>query len=583
MAESTPRRFQIIYVRLVSFSFFLASLPPIFSFFLPFPLCFSVLRNILVGAYPAIELIRKEHRREAHSPTMTAFNAFGKSLSDAVTLVCTADRDWTKWVCLNHDIDALPAEISLYKDHPERDWDNEQTLESGRYKDLEWACEPDWFRVDRWWQGWIPTGGGADFNPWYLDLDTLLPYVTIENRFALAEDTRKMMKSSIEELQMSVDALILVHYLNCDLPAPPRYDDSILDGTFQTLRDLRIKSTNAKRAALTRAGWILWWTKIIPDSYPVTPACIQDLLHFGLGDAYIYRGHIIDLCWDWQAFDIALFLYHRIPVFYSWGFDERNDERFSHLHPRLLVLLEDGQLLGPTAGLNLNDELTESAAASWKYDDYLMNIYANAPSGLSTYDSGSLFMVIDFEGWGRRPIGTDLAPSYASKFHFTTSTAEVTGDPIVIFWRWRPREVPTIKERLEREETRSQAFDRQSALWSIRAIFAHALAPTATRKFNIVTGTPLRDNSSSLEQRLAEHAWDTSSCAEDDDMRSITTNDEAEERNTRPLRERIGRQEGYRCERAAPVRPSLMNLTTWKNFSDKPVCNVLALQPVVTH
>jgi hypothetical protein len=519
---------------------------------------------------PNVEVTRKVHQREAHSPVMNPFNSFGKSPNEPLSQVYTIDRDWVKWVSLNHDVDALPAEISLYKDHPERDWSNEQTLESGRYKDLEWACEPDWFRIDTWWRGWIPTGGGSDFNPWYLDLDTLLPYVIIDDRFAFNEEIKARMKLSIEELQTGVDALIVTRILDCDLPGPPRYDTSILDGTFPTLRDLRVESANAKRAALDRAGWIRWWANTVPDSYFAAPTCVQDLLHFGLSDAFIYRGFVIDLCRDWQAFDISLCLHYHVPIFYAWGFDERNDERFCRLHPRLLELSEDGQSLDhPTESLPINDELTRAAAASWKYDDYLTNIYSQAPTGLSTYDSHSTFTVIDFEGWGRRRIEAKLAPSYASKFHFTTSTDEVTGDPVVVFWRWRPREVPDLEDLPARDETRSQLLERQSGLWVIRGIFAQALAPSITRRFNVITGALEHDNSSSLERRLAKRAWDSSSQREDDDMMSIDAVNERGETSTRPLTERIEGRALHRRERGNAARPSLSNITTWKNFSER--------------
>jgi hypothetical protein len=499
---------------------------------------------------------------------MADFNGFS-SLSDGSPMtIYSVDRDWTTWIGLNNDVDLIPTEISLYKDHPDRDWANEQTFESGRYKDLEWAQEPDWFRIATWWRGWIPIGGGTDFAPWYLDLDALAPYVTISDRFAFTDDVRKEMRKSIRDLQAGVDAILEEHVLHSVLFGPPSYDDSVLDGTFPTLRDLRIETANAKRAALDRAGWICWWTKATPDSFFASPDCVKDLLHFGLSDAYIYRGFVIDLCRDWQAIDLPFWLYYNIPVFYAWGFDEKNDQRFSRLDPRLLALAdEDNSLVQPASGLTLEAELVRSAAASWNFDDYLMHTEPDVTGSLSAYDSHSKFTVIDFEGWGRRFIHEDQAPAYATRFHFTTSTDGETGHPIVVFWRWKPRQHVSQRELLGKE-TRREAHNRRSELWYIREAYAPELAPTTSRTFHPITGAPTHGNTSSLEERLAERAWDSSSVVDTEEVdKGMDANSETEGVSRRSLQERI--ESGGRSSqtRNVPTRPSLSNMTTWKNFA----------------
>ncbi|KIM34966.1 hypothetical protein M413DRAFT_51976, partial [Hebeloma cylindrosporum] len=303
---------------------------------------------------------------------MADFNFFGCRVDETPITIYSIDRDWATWVGLNFDVDRIPTEINLYKDHPDRDWDNEKTTASGRYEDVEWAREPDWFRIDTWWRGWILIGGGTDFAPWYLDLDALSPYIMVSNRFALAEASRLEMRKDIRELQTGIDAILGLYSLPSNISGPPAYDDSVLDGTFPTLRDLRIETANAKHATLDRAGWICWWVQATPDGYFASPEIVQDLLHFGLSDAYIHRGYIIDLCQGWQAINLPFWLYYGVPVYYTWGFDEKNDPRFSRLDPRLLILVdEDHSLVPEPSGLTLEADLLQSAASSWNYDDYL--------------------------------------------------------------------------------------------------------------------------------------------------------------------------------------------------------------------
>jgi len=206
---------------------------------------------------------------------------------------------------------------------------------------------------------------------------------------------------------------------------------------------------------------------------------VKDLLHFGLSDAYIYRGFVIDHCRDWQAIDLPFWLYYNIPVFYTWGFDERNDARFSRLNPHLIELAnEDHSLAQPTSGLTLQDDLLQAAAASWDYNDYLTKSGPDLTGSLSAYDSTFQFTVIDFEGWGRRIIHKDQAPSYAGQFHFTTSTDEETGRPTVIFWCWKPRQPISQRQLFDDKESHHDTHERRAQLWYIRESFAHELAPS---------------------------------------------------------------------------------------------------------
>lgn len=497
---------------------------------------------------------------------MADFNSFGSNANDSLITIYSVKRDWTNWIGLNNDVTLIPTEINLYKNHPDRDWVNEQTFESGKYKDVEWAREPDWFRIDTWWRGWIPIGGGTDFSPWYLDLDALAPYEINSSRFAFPSEVRQEMRKGLRELQEGVDAILEEHVLHCVLSGPPAYDDSVLDGTFPTLHDLRIETANAKRAALDRAGWICWWVKATPDGFFAAPQCVQDLLHFGLSDAYIHRGFVIDLCRDWEAIDLPFWLYYNIPVFYAWGFDERNDPRFSRLNPQLIELAdEDHSLAQDNSGLTLEEELLRSAAASWNYDDYLLETKPDVAGSLSAYDSCSKFTIIDFKGWGRRFIHEDQAPMFATQFHFTTSTDEETGYPIVIFWRWKPRQMITQRQLFERNESRHDAYDRRSRLWHIREAFAPQLAPSPSRSFHPITGAPLHGDTSSLEKRLAERAWDASSVRDTEEQGDSSS--EIGDPTGRPLKERIGEGGHYRRTHNVAARPSLSNMTTWKNIA----------------
>ncbi|KIM38290.1 hypothetical protein M413DRAFT_12781 [Hebeloma cylindrosporum] len=451
---------------------------------------------------------------------MTDFNALRCRFHESAITIYSVEHDWTTWVGLNHDVDVIPTKINLYKDHPDRDFANEKTTESGKYIDLEWAREPDWFRIETWWRGWIPTGGGTDFSPWYLDLDALAPYATASNCYAFTDTIREEMKKGLRDLQEGIDAILEEH-------APPP-----MTNEFSTGHSPRSVTSGSRRRTPNAPRWTE-----------------QD------GFA------------DWQAIDLPFWLYYSLPIYYTWGFDEKNDPRFSRLHPQLIELADDDHsLVQEGIGLTLEADLLRAAAASWNYDDYLTTKPVIAGS-LSSYDSDSKFTVIDFEGWGRHYIHEDEAPAYATQFHFTTSTDEESGHPITVFWRWKPREYISPRQIFEKQESRAVSYARRSALWYIREMHAHALTPSPTRSYHLVTGAQVYGDTSSLEKRLAERAWDTDSnpYAEGDDM-SLDAS-EIEEPARRTLKEHLDVRMAPRQDRQLPARPSLSNMTMWKNFA----------------
>ncbi|KIM36524.1 hypothetical protein M413DRAFT_51410, partial [Hebeloma cylindrosporum] len=306
---------------------------------------------------------------------MAKFNVFA-TRGDQTVEIYSVERDWTRWICLNATAEVLPNEINLHKDFPDRDWENEQILPSGRYKDVDWACEPDWFRLEHWWRGWIPVDAPDTCSLWYLDLDAPSPSEDApRNRFVFPDKLRKEMHTTLRDLQAAVDDLIMQRILGHFLPGPPAYDVSILDGTFITLQDLRREGANTKRAALDRAGWIRWWLAACEDGYFITPESLSRVLHSELGELHWNRGYVIDLCKDWKGINLLQWFYHHMPLFYPWGFDEINDPRFSRMNPDLIALAyDDDAPMGTDTNVGLDEKLEAAAEQSWAYDDYLSAI-----------------------------------------------------------------------------------------------------------------------------------------------------------------------------------------------------------------
>ncbi|KIM42376.1 hypothetical protein M413DRAFT_10525 [Hebeloma cylindrosporum] len=310
-----------------------------------------------------------------------------------------ARHDWATWISLGMSTSSLPAEIRLHKDYPQRDWANEATLPSGRFRDVDWACEPDWWRTETWWRGWIPTDSSAGDRPWYIDMDEKDAYVTSGSRFMFPDLQRRARRADLQDLQAGIEAIVNLGTICADTPTPPLYDDSVLDGTFNTIKELRNEGARSKRAALDRVGWLIWWINAIPTGLADLPNDIRALVGRDLHSLYCLRGFVIDLAQDWGEINLSFWVFHNVPVFYAWGFDENNDDRFCRLRPEFVILEEEFDNAPDVFPDRLpDDKRSDLIEKTWHYDDYLQSDTFDTAASQLVYGSDVEFVVIDFEG-----------------------------------------------------------------------------------------------------------------------------------------------------------------------------------------
>lgn len=122
------------------------------------------------------------------------------------------------------------------------------------------------------------------------------------------------------------------------------------------------------------------------------------------------RGFLFDLLTDWHEMNIPFLLEHSIPFYYTFSLEAHLTERFCHLNPKILA-----SYAGPDGDevimhdIDYKDNLSTAETATHQYDNFFQSLSHEVMNDHMSYESHSSFFIIDFEGWGRRPVVSDWA------------------------------------------------------------------------------------------------------------------------------------------------------------------------------
>ena len=406
---------------------------------------------------------------------------------DRAPEVSLFNHDWTDWIGLNADTKKVPLGAQNWKDLTAVDWDSVEVTPSGRYAELEWTMHPDWYRHDTHWRGFGPTRVDSIpsvGSPWYLDMDTPVAYCAVEGGFSFAEHQRSNAANDLTFLDSCLGEIIATKRFVDNSPVPPPYDRERLSATFHSITTLQKEGAAAKRAAWDRLAFLTWWTSACTDWADGVNEVIAERLGRIVSRGRDPRGFLFDLLTDWHEMNIPFLLARSIPFYYMFPLEARLNERFCRLNPKILA-----SYAGPDGDevvmhdIDYESDTEAAEAATHRYDDFFQLLRPNVANDHMSYESDSSFFIIDFEGWGRRPITSDREHRcFSACFHFTV-VGGVDDSPQVIFWRFRPK-LPLAQQ-------------REHLLWDpqtndptvVRELFKGVFAPTPSRRFHPELGT----------------------------------------------------------------------------------------------
>ena len=134
------------------------------------------------------------------------------------------NHDWADWIGLNTDIRRIPPDARNWKDPSEIDWDTVEVTPSGRYADLEWTVQLDWYRHDTHWHRFGPTRVATTpsvGSPWYLDMDMPMAYSAVEGGYSFAELQQGNVTNDLIFLDGCLEEVTSTKQFVNDSPTPP--------------------------------------------------------------------------------------------------------------------------------------------------------------------------------------------------------------------------------------------------------------------------------------------------------------------------------------------------------------------------
>jgi hypothetical protein len=228
---------------------------------------------------------------------------------------------------------------------------------------------------------------------------------------------------TMDELVTSVSTL---HPHNITNSLPPSFDIGPIDDIYGTSDTLQAFGASIKRAVLDRLGWLRWWKAAILYPESEIPGTLYDQVRHLTDKDYESRGYLVDIHQTWRQVNLAFWVHHQIPIYYLWGAEERLDERYSKLNPKLIAA--DTGTDGNKIVINyipIDDGWLRAAASTWKYDDFMQRetpcpskitypTKATAVSSLSTSKDGDA-------GNCQWPL---TQPSYTARYYFLGTRRE---------------------------------------------------------------------------------------------------------------------------------------------------------------
>ena len=399
------------------------------------------------------------------------------------------NHDWADWVGLNADTSKIPPGARNWKDPAMIDWDAVEVTPSGRYVELEWAAQPDWYHHDTHWRGYGPTRMDtipSVGSPWYLDMDTPVAYSAVEGGYSFAELQRGNVANDFIFLDGCLEEITATKQFVVGSPLPPPYNRDRLFTTFRSVAALQREGAAAKRAAWDRLAFLTWWTTACSGWAVGVDEVTAERVEVIVSRGRDPRGFLFDLLTDWHEMNVPFLLERSIPFYYTFSLEVRLEERFCRLNPKIIA-----SYTGPDGDkvvihdIDHDDSLDATEKATHRYDDFFQSLNPEVKNDHMSYESDSSFFIIDFEGWGRRPITSDWAcRCFSAFFHFTV-VGDVDGSPQVIFWRFRPK----LSLEQQREHFLWDRWTDDPVL--IREWFKGVFAPTPSRRFHPELGTLL--------------------------------------------------------------------------------------------
>ena len=110
--------------------------------------------------------------------------------NDRAPEVSIYNHNWANWIRLNTDTRNVPSGARAWKDIEMINWATVEMTPSGKYTELEWTKQRDWYRHNTHWRSFGPTHKDTPHSvesPWYSDMDTPVAYSAVLGGYSFTD------------------------------------------------------------------------------------------------------------------------------------------------------------------------------------------------------------------------------------------------------------------------------------------------------------------------------------------------------------------------------------------------------------
>ncbi|KAJ6478854.1 hypothetical protein C8R47DRAFT_1219401 [Mycena vitilis] len=379
--------------------------------------------------------------------------------------------------------------------------DNAQLFDDvGRYRLLEFATHPDWRRPDEHYRGWMPTapepGQPAE---WWQDYEASTPVEqTAEGKWQIPEEHLQLMLRTVVSFRDAVEGVSESPKYDTYVSCPLEFEVDILHNSFDSVLELQIAATHAKRSVGEMWGHLACWTSVVSGWYEGLPEPIVAKINGWKLLNRPKRGFLISVRRDWQDIDFGHLIHHGVPLYYVWGLFESSNPRFSRLDPDLICAYKDACLSKGVLSL-WGDEVdgwSKKFEQCARFDNFFQpkrdsSLPASYDAPAQGVDSGLiLYYIKDFDTWARRGLAEDEDWRALDKLYHhivTENREERTTNVVFLRFHKKPRAVTLSADDDFMDEDLTEAEPSE-----FRERFKGRCAPKRGQEFDSETGVERR-------------------------------------------------------------------------------------------
>ncbi|KAJ7900485.1 hypothetical protein B0H13DRAFT_1883464 [Mycena leptocephala] len=216
------------------------------------------------------------------------------------TRVDPEDEFSPEWIGINKSCSVIPRNMLNFMDSHHHQRDDSPVDGFGRFLDIEWADQPDWYNPEDHVQGWIPLAREDD----ELGLSKLSPMS--DGKWCVADLSQEVMKNDVKYFQDLMEEICLGKLYDEESYLPSLFDVERISGHYSSEVEVHRMVMDARRTVLSNLGHICWWMAATAGRWMegLPDEVVQKVMNLDLMTDEKH-GYLISVNCDWKSLNFV--------------------------------------------------------------------------------------------------------------------------------------------------------------------------------------------------------------------------------------------------------------------------------------